>query len=227
MNIWITIPTGQRVDRAEETVRKWMKTGFKIAVCTWDKETDERLRPLVDEIWYTTEIYSFAKFQNLMAANLGDSKWDCIICGADDLWPGFGTEFIEETVKDYQGKVIWVGDSGENMQPTHPIITREWYDKYGRIFDEGFKHNFCDTDLAVRAMKAGELIKHFCISFEHRHWMATPGIEKDSVYDRGLRFFEHDQNYFTLKHSGYLEKHHLGCELMEVPAVEFSPEKDE
>lgn len=217
MNTYIAIPTGQRTEQAVEVVRAWQAQGVSVAVFTWDEETysafrrkrtaQERLKrqPLrameatVDRLWLGDRA-SFGRLQNFMAATIPD--WDVLICGADDLWPDKGTELIAQAAQEVPGAVLWAGDGLFNEQPTHPIITRGWYDKYGWIFDEGFYHNFVDTDLFLRASKNSEVVDcRSFIQFDHRH-PAKTGDKKDSLYRYGDRMFPHDKAYFNMKHSG-------------------------
>jgi hypothetical protein len=222
--VWVTIPTGQRGDRARETVVNWKRAGFKVAAYVWDDQTYDAVNLLVDKIW-RGERASFAKLQNFMAANL--EGWDGLICAADDLWPKYGTELIGDLVRDNQGKVIWANDGLFNMQPTHPIITRAWYDKHnGRIFSEVFEHNFCDTDLAVRTANAGELVRCEDVSFDHRHHFKTR--QKDAVYALGQKSFKRDAQWFATMHGDIdlnkllwsVPKIHVACPVRECETEE-------
>ena len=217
MNITIAIPTGQRTEQAVEVVRAWQKVGVHVVVFTWDPETraalmrertwDQRLKrnlfvaqeATVDKLWLGDRA-SFGRLQNYMAANTPD--WDVLICGADDLWPDKGTELISRAAQEVPGTILWAGDGLFNEQPTHPIITRGWYDKYRQIFDEGFRHNFVDTDLFLRASKRSEVVDcRSFIQFDHRH-PAKTGNKKDALYRYGDKMFPHDKAYFNMKHSG-------------------------
>jgi hypothetical protein len=173
---------------------RWRKvTDFEIALYTWDDETSKAVNP--DHL-FKGEMQSFAKNHNLMAKTL---DWDVYICGADDLYPSYGMEYIEKVAEKYPDKLIWVADGLFNRQPTHPIITRGWYEKYGFIFDEDFRHNFCDTDLFIRALKNDDVIKSSKIGFDHRHFSKT-GKKPDKIYRIGQGSFEKDKKTFISKH---------------------------
>jgi len=132
-----------------------------------------------------------------MAREIKD--WDAIICGADDLYPDFGMDLIEKVCQQNPDKVIWVKDGLFNQQPTHPIITKGWYEKNGYIFDEQFRHNFCDTDLYARTVKTGEVVKCFEIGFDHRHPIKT-GRKPDEIYKLGNASYADDMKKFYKKH---------------------------
>lgn len=217
MNIYIAIPTGQRTERAVEVVRAWQGAGVRVAVFTWDKDTYSALRQkrtaqnrlkrqpfkameATVDLLCLGDRASFGRLQNFMAASIPD--WDVLICGADDLWPDKGTDMIGRAAQEVPGTILWAGDGLFNEQPTHPIITRGWYDKYGWIFDEGFYHNFVDTDLFLRASKENEVVDcRSFIQFDHRHPLKT-GKKKDDLYRYGDRRFPHDKAYFGMKHPG-------------------------
>ena len=204
----IAIPSGSRTKKLLSVIEAWKKTGFHIAVYTWDNETKGALleprtiisplrrKSLVD--WLLTgERKSFGALQNYMARLIPD--WEVLICGADDLYPA-NVELIEAVAKEVPECVIWASDGLLNSQPTHPIITRGWYEKHGReIFDEAYKHNFVDTDLFLRSSLAGDVVDcRSLISFNHMHPMKT-GDRKDSLYTYGDNTYHVDESYFHLK----------------------------
>lgn len=223
-NTYIAIPTGERTAKAVKCIEAWQAVGVKVCVYTWDKETKKALTrkrfplpsvPKVD-ILLTGERQSFAILQNFMAKEIGD--WDVLICGADDLYPSSEVELIPRAAEQVPGTILWAHDGLFGQQPTHPIITRQWYDAHDEIFDEGFKHNFCDTDLFFRCGRMGEIVdcRNF-IQFDHRHPSKT-GARKDSLYRYGDRTFAGDKAYFELKHSGETQLPHIRTLDIEVAA---------
>ena len=150
MKTILSIPSGYRVKKMLKCIQNWRRVcDFEIHVITWDGETIDALEGHgVYRLDVTdTPIQSFAKNHNKVAAF---NDWDIFICGADDLFPLEGIHLIEPVCKENPDKVIWARDGLSDAQPTHPIITRGWYNKHGFIFDEDYKHNFCDTDLKGR-----------------------------------------------------------------------------
>lgn len=196
MNIVFSIPSGWRKEGLVNTILKWRKVcDFRIAVYTWDPETEKDVSHITDELFFGA-FKSFACNHNFLARTVND--WEVYICGADDLYPDFGISNIELLCEEFPDKVIWVKDGFLNQQPTHAIITRGWYDKYNSIYDENFKHNFCDTDLLARTLNANEIVKCFDIGFDHRHYIKTER-KKDEIYKIGERSYAEDQRYFTEK----------------------------
>ena len=203
MKIVLAIPTGGRVEKIRKVIEKWRKAcDFEIAIYTWDNETKKAVDGKVDYL-FEGELQSFAKNQNLMAEKI--KNWDVFICGADDLFPESGIGHIETICRNNPDKVIWAKDGFLNKQPTHAIITRGWYNKYGYIFDEQFRHNFCDTDLFIRTANKSELVKCFQVAFDHRHPFKT-GKKLDDIYKIGTASYAEDRRKFNTKHPLPLSK---------------------
>ena len=197
MNIVLSIPSGQRTEMLIDVILEWRKVcDFKIALYTWDERTEKEASGLV-EYFRRGGLASFAVNQNFLAKSI--EGWEVFICGADDLYPGHNIDKIESVCRRNPDKVIWVKDGFLNQQPTHSIITRGWYDRHGYIFDEGFKHNFCDSDLLMRTMKAGEIVRCFDISFDHRHYLKDKRT-KDDIYRLGESTYSEDERYFYSKY---------------------------
>lgn len=202
MRTIVSIPSGHRAKQLAGLIEKWRKvTDFEIAVYTWCQETKLAVSGKVDH-FFEGELTSFAINHNMMAREI--EGWDIFICAADDLYPEFGMSKIETACRMCPGKIVWAKDGLFDAQPSHPIVTRQWYDKYGIIFDESFRHNYCDTDLFVRLIEAREVVKCFDIGFDHRHYLKT-GKPQDKIYEIGSRTFTDDQIIFNRKHANLPE----------------------
>jgi len=192
--IYVQIPTGNRTRAAVKVVNAWQKAGIPANVYTWDDETYEALKDKAELLEYG-ERQSFAKLQNYMAAN---TQWDAIICGADDLFPAGGCEKLLDIARENNGKALWIDDRCNSAQPCHPVITRGWYEQHGpEIFDEGFVHNFCDTDLWRRL--GHTFVKVEGVQFHHRHWLQDER-KKDKIDRIAIAAWKRDEAYFRTKH---------------------------
>lgn len=206
--IWIGIPTGQRTEQAIEVARQWKSKGINVIVYAWDEDTYNGMEGISD-IRLSGFRESFAKLQNKMIDLVGD--FTAYICGADDLYPVGDYNRLEQVAKDYNGKIIHIRDGIHQDLPTHPVITKDWYNKNKKVFDEGFYHNYCDTDLYHRVAKKGEIVRVNDMSFDHRHPIKT-GKPSDAVYQLGAKHFQKDKMYFAMKHSREVN-------FMEIPYV--------
>ncbi len=192
----IAIPTGGRLLKAEAVAKAWKEIGYDIVVYTWDEETKDLLSKITPYIIFDSERKSYPVSQNLMAANF--TGWDYMICGADDIYPHY-TKPLKEMVKLYDGKLIWVQDGLFNVQMTHPVITKGWYENNEQIFDERFVHNFCDTDLQTRASQKGEVIRCFNVVFDHRHIIKTKE-EPDELHKISMDTYTADEKRYYDKY---------------------------
>lgn len=196
----IGIPTGYRPHKAADCVRAWKDAGVAVWVYTWDTATRQQVAPLADRV-LTGPYTSFAVNHNRLAAS-GD--WTMYICGADDLFPLNGINRLADWAENHPGKVFWVDDTLFNALPTHPVLTRAWYDRYQSIFDERFSHNWVDNDFKLRTEQQQELIRipGSAVAFDHRHPLKT-GEPFDPVYRRGVRTFSDDKHRFFEKWGAY------------------------
>lgn len=199
MRIVVGIPSGGRAARLLEVCKAWQARGFDLCVLTWDEQTARTVSPLHEE--YAVPILleetrrSFAVNQNAMMREIED--WDLWICGADDLFPGIRVEKLAQVAPRYNGKLLWCFDGMNPALMTHPVVTRGYFEKVGgKIFDERYTHNFCDTHLMMTA--AADIVKLVGIQFDHR-WHEG-GI--DEIYRIGNESFAADREKFIQEFGG-------------------------
>ncbi len=201
MSVWVLIPTGDRPETAIDAIKAWSllkEHDIKIAVYTWDQATFDKAKEYADWIEFG-ERKSFAKLQNYMAGSIGDD-WVGIVCAADDLFPFANCQHLQFCCDKHNGKLLFIFDMINNEQPCHPVITKKWYDDNlpSKIFDEGFSHCFCDTDLFIRHI--GSFVKIKDIAFDHRHWAG--GKRKKDIGDKlAASTWTEDHAYFNMKHN--------------------------
>lgn len=225
--IVVGIPSGGRAEKLVNVVDKWRRAApyIEIAVYTWDKQTEILLRPTdrpkVNYLW-SGSLQPYAVNHNFMARRTG--SWSLYICGADDCCPK-QLDGLVELAEQYasQPKVIWVRDGLFDVKMTHPIITQEWFVRHKRIiFDEQFAHNFCDTDLFLRTLIDEEVVKHFDLSFDHRHYLKNGrGAPKDDIYKLGESSFAADKRLFEAKHgiAGLVRMDNLSKMVPDIPVA--------
>ena len=197
--MYYLLPTGGRVESALATCQKWLEQ-MPVAVYTWDEETKDKLSQFCD-IWYGEKL-TFPKAINYLASQL---DFDALVCGSDNLLPDTPNtpDLIEKSFCGSTDGVIWADDGLMRAQATHPIVGRQWYDRYGYILDEGFSHYFCDTDLHFQAKNQGKLIKNFDIKFKHCQTLS----KRDGLWHWAQDRFNMDMDYFE-------EKHNIKCQLL-------------
>ena len=196
MRIVVGIPSGQRAARLLEVCKAWQARGFDLCVLTWDTETAVRMAEIAPKHLIIADTRdSFAVNQNRMMREY--QGWDLWICGADDLFPGLRVERLAQVASRYNGKLLWCYDGMNAAIMTHPVVTRGYWKKVGgRVFDERYTHNFCDTHLMLSA--AADIVKLVGIQFDHR-WHEG-GI--DEIYRIGNESFAADREKFIQEFGG-------------------------
>lgn len=134
-----------------------------------------------------------------------ESEW--IFQGADDL--SFHPRWLEEALhaaSRTNQRVIGTQDLGNRLvkvgrHSTHSLVHRSYVrelgtvDEPGKLLHEGYRHNFCDTEMIETADARGEfrfthgaVVEHL-----HPHWQKG---EEDATYILGLSDFKIDQRLF-------------------------------
>lgn len=98
-----------------------------------------------------------------------DWRTDIIIVVSDDfvLPKGWDT-MIREAVVDKTDFVLKTFDTTQKWICTLPIMDRVYYDRFGYVYNPGYKHMFADTELTHVAELFGKLIVRNDIVFPHR-----------------------------------------------------------
>jgi len=71
-------------------------------------------------------------------------------------------------------------DGLQNWLITLPIMDREYYNRFGYIYNPDYNHLFCDTEMTVVGDLLGKTI-NIPMLFPHKHHTQPGGIPKDEV----------------------------------------------
>lgn len=108
---------------------------------------------------------------NMSAAHLlnHDCFFDIVMVMSDDfvLPKGWDT-MIREAVADKTDFVLKTFDTTQKWICTLPIMDKVYYDRFGYVYNPGYKHMFADTELTHVAELLGKLIVRNDIVFPHR-----------------------------------------------------------
>jgi hypothetical protein len=138
---------------------------------------------------------------------LSVTRSDWIFQGADDLrfHPGWLQEALQAGSRRAGGRVVGTQDLGNRMvmrgrHSTHSLVHRSYVeegtvDEPGKLMHEGYRHNFCDTEMVETALSRGEFIFARRAVVEHLHPNWKKG-EMDATYKLGLGDFRVDQLHF-------------------------------
>jgi glycosyltransferase involved in cell wall biosynthesis len=152
----------------------------------------------------------FAKKINA-AYILSDSEW--VFQGADDIRfsPGWDIEALK--VASRGRSVIGTNDLKNpgvkrGQHSTHTLFSRAYIDKYGsgtidgqgKIFHEGYDHQFTDNEFCQVAMRRGEwaFAKKAVVEHLHPYWGTASW---DETYQKAVRNGQADQDLFNQRMS--------------------------
>lgn len=134
------------------------------------------------------------------AVNVGglNSSGKLIIVNSDDFdCPKDWDETIYTIFKSIHngerprdGLVLKTFDGQEPWIVTLPIVDRAWYEREGCIYQPGYKHMFCDTDLTHKAELMGSLIFRNDILFKQDHSKKDDqNVRTDNTWAQGQAFY--------------------------------------
>ena len=141
------------------------------------------------------------------AMNYGASKatGDILVCISDDMLPcqDWDKLIIEELEKVGNTDFLLFTQDGTNgWICTLPILGREYYNRFGYIYNPEYKHLFADTEMSAVAIMTDKIIisdlvfihNHFAMSaagykrdkdeFDKPHWTAEAWQFGEEIYNR-------------------------------------------
>lgn len=129
----------------------------------------------------------------------------CIVVSDDtDCFKGWDTDLI----KSLEGKSDFSVKTNDGIQKTlitMPCVDREYYNRFGYIYEPAYSHMFVDQEFTAVGMMLDKVIK-LDLEFKHLHY-SVGGMEKDEIniknnatWQQGERLFkERLKSNFGLK----------------------------
>lgn len=123
---------------------------------------------------------------------------DILIYVSDDFeCPQNWDIVVQEAVKGKDDWVLHVNDGIQQNTATISILSRKYYERFGRIYHPDYISMWVDPDFTCEAEALGKLIKRMDITFKHNHYMvggmpydATYAKENDkAAWDHGEKLF--------------------------------------
>lgn len=205
MKISIIHPSRSRANKAYATTRNWiLNANEKVEyIMSVDSDDPELLGYQNFGLPHLVSNNSNA----VQAANIGakEAKGDIIVCISDDFvcFKDWDLAIID-AMKGKSG-VLKTFDGVQKWICTLPIVTRDYYQEQGFIYDPSFGHMFCDTQLTHIADLKKKLIIRNDIVFKHDHYSVTKTAKDevtkkaDSTWDSGKRtYLRNCKNKFGL-----------------------------
>jgi len=118
------------------------------------------------------------------------SRGQVLITVADDWFPPphWDSHLLSVIPDPKKQACVWVSTGGNDGLMQFSILTRSYYERYGRIFYEEYESVFSDNDFQAQAEKDGVLLdcRKTLPEFRHMH----PGFDRsqwDAVYEKQNR----------------------------------------
>jgi glycosyltransferase involved in cell wall biosynthesis len=135
---------------------------------------------------------------------------DWYLTGADDI--KFHSGWFEAAMNIYAATkacVIGTNDMGNprvtaGRHSTHTLVLKEYIDECGtidepgKIFHEGYHHNFCDDELVQTAKWRGAWAFSKDSRVEHNHPLWRP-VPLDEIYTLGRKFYKEDERLYNIR----------------------------
>jgi len=205
VHISIIHPSRGRAAQAMSTYMKWMseKSGELNVEYILSYDTDEPQLKAYDDIIIETLAIACINDNSCIvdAVNRAAaiSKGKVLIVISDDIsclknWDDTIYNIFKDLHKEernlVEGVVLKTFDGQEQWIVTVPIVDRAWYEREGCIYQPGYTHMFCDTDLTHKAELLGCLVFRNDILFKQDHTKKDAGnIRADNTWNQGQEFY--------------------------------------
>lgn len=193
MKISIIHPTRGRKQQALTTANTWMRNSYNaenieyiFSVDTTDiQEWCSRIEffPYVfNNYLYSASVLKSDNKSAIEAINNATkiATGDLLVIISDDFdAPEHWDTLLIEALG---GKSDFCAKTDDGLQPTlitMPVMDRIYYERYGYVYFEGYRHLFADQELTAVAMMTGKYIK-LDLSFPHLHY-STGKSPKDEI----------------------------------------------
>ena len=193
--ISLILPSRSRPGRAIAVARDWIaKAGDDVELIVSLDEDD----PKLDGYLPVMELGDMLVAKNHNAVEAINraatiAKGDIIVVASDDFeCPDQWVRRIEKATFARHDWLLKTYDRIQNYIVTLPIMDREYYNRFGYIYNPVYEHMFCDTELTHVADILGRLLIRNDITFRHNHYSTQKDRSKDAVtlkadqtFDRG------------------------------------------
>lgn len=114
---------------------------------------------------------------------------------SDDF--GAFQDWDEKLLMEVEGKEDWILKTQDGIQDwiiTLPILDRKYYDRFGYVYNPGYRHLFCDTEMTSVADLTGRKLTSD-LFFEHRHYSVKKSrkdlinVKNDNTWKQGEKLY--------------------------------------
>ena len=129
-------------------------------------------------------------------------NYDIIAVFGDDFRPSkdFDLQIIDlfETLGDGQNDFYLHCNDGytDSRLCTYPIMGRDWYKRFGYVYNPIYKSVFCDNEQTEVAKLIGKYTYSPQIICRHEHYVNNRLISKDELYEKNEKLEAGDRGVF-------------------------------
>lgn len=209
----LLLPSRNRPQQAKETLNKWMVNAKDLSRCEVILSTDTSdkniglYKRLFNNSGVIISINNNKSAIEAINASAKISTGRIIVQIAEDFNepPKHWDELI---LKEVEGKEDFVLKTQDGIQPyivTLPIMDRNYYNRFGYIYENGYSHLWCDSELFCVAWMMDKIIMSD-LMIKHNHYSTGKtkkdrvNLKNDSTWKQGKNlFYERKKTNFGLK----------------------------
>jgi len=149
--------------------------------------------------------YSKTKIEAVNADMEEFEDFDIVLLASDDMIPlkqGYDT-IIRNNMKKYYPDtdgILWFFDGNRRDLNTLCILGKKYYDRFGYIYQPGYKSFYCDNEFTQVGNKLGkqQFIEETIIKHEHPDIPEFRG-NMDQLYAMNSKYYPIDSKFFMLR----------------------------
>lgn len=199
--ISILHPSRNRPKQADQTIKEWLgkatnrnQIEYILSVDKNDKDLNTYKSIGVKNGIYVSinrnksAIEAINKSAKVSTANI-------IMVVSDDFSCEQGWD--ENLLSDLEGKEDFFCKTKDGLQDfiiTLPILDRKCYERFGYVYENGYEHLFCDTEMAAVAHMTNRTV-YSDLVFPHNHY-STKKTKKDQVNVKNDRTWKQGKKLF-------------------------------
>lgn len=212
MKLLIKFPTRNRKNKFLTTLRKYQlflsgKNNVHFLI-TMDENDTEMNDPFVKDILnsYSNVSYYYGDSKSKIEAVNKDiekiQEWDIVVLASDDMIPQVKEydDIIIENMKKYypdtDGILFFNDGFKKNELNTLCILGKKYYDRFGYIYNPGYRSVYCDNEFTEVGNLLGRqtYIDHVIIKHEHPDWGYG---QRDQIHSSNFQNLSHDQSFYN------------------------------
>lgn len=129
-------------------------------------------------------------------------EWDVLVLLSDDMtpvrqnWDSILVSDLVHAFPDLDG-ALWYDDGFvHDKLCTLPIMGRRYFDRFGYVYEPGYKSLWCDNEYTEVAQMLSRIRYSNQVLFRHDHPGNCATASKDELYERNDKFWDTDKDYY-------------------------------